>query len=149
MIKEKIEELSILMSNLNKKRLFIEDEYEEIIYSKIKTIKKNIDDIKKSLQKEFNYDESSTDLLDFIIDITTNTLNKNTTKLYFEIETEKNKAIDLKEKYNNLKYRCDQLVNDMKEVMDATINIVPQVHNNISIDEILRAKSIIDRKSVV
>ena len=30
MIKEKIEELSILMSNLNKKRLFIEDEYEEI-----------------------------------------------------------------------------------------------------------------------
>lgn len=144
MIKEKIEELSILMSNLNKKRLFIEDEYEEIIYSKIKTIKKNIDDIKKSLQKEFNYDESSTDLLDFIIDITTNTLNKNTTKLYFEIETEKNKAIDLKEKYNNLKYRCDQLVNDMKEVMDATINIVPQVHNNISIDEILRAKSIIE-----
>ena len=32
----------------------------------------------------------------------------------------------------------------MKEVMDATINIVPQVHNNISIDEILRAKSIIE-----
>lgn len=142
MIKEKIEELSILMSNLNKKQMSIEEEYEEIIYSKVKTIKNNIEDIKQSLQKEFNYDESSTDLLDFIIDINTNTLNKNTTKLYLEIETEKNEAMDLKEKYKNLKCRCDQLVNDMKEVVNETLNIVPQVNNNISVNELLRAKSI-------